>query len=65
MRPLDVVMSCPHVWQQGMDGHGMACTTNWSALGGGGAICVLLAMSIAGLLFFAMRTAPSGRTRGE
>lgn len=62
---LDVVMNCPHVWEQGVVGHGGTCTTDWSVVGGGGALCGVVALLIAGLLFFAMRTAPEGRTRGD
>lgn len=61
----DVVDACPHVWQSGYEGHGMTCETNWSVLGGAGVICGGSAFLLAGLLFLAARTAPSGRTRGD
>lgn len=61
----DVVDACPHVWQSGYDGHGMTCDTNWPVVGGGSVICGGAALLIAGLVFFAVRTAPSGRSRGD
>ena len=60
----DVVDSCPP-WQQGYDGHGMTCSTNWPVLGGGAGCCGVGAALIASLALLALRRPPEGRTRGD